>query len=151
MSGASLGAISSCEILGAAISRPTFSTNCTSMGGVRSFSGLGAPRKLADSTPNSRTCPAVAMPKPIFSARSMDGATLLLVGRAGADKRHAIQSGAVQLAHHLHHLTVIQPTVGPQIDLWALLRVAFGFADVLDTLGPVRDRKSVVSGKSWSA
>src|SRR3546814_8022474 len=108
MSGASLGAISSCEILGAAISRPTFSTNCTSMGGVRSFSGLGVPRKLADSTPNSRTCPAVAMPKPIFSARSMDGATLLLVGRAGADKRHAIQSGAVQLAHHLHHLTVIR-------------------------------------------
>src|SRR3546814_15652748 len=46
--------------------------------------------------------------------------------------------------HHLHHLTVIQPTVGTQIDLWALLRVAFGFADVLETLGQVRHQRFYV-------
>ncbi len=70
-SGATLGGGGSVEIRGAVDLSATSSTRLTSIGGELSFRGLGVARKPADSSPNSRTCPAVATPRPIFSARSI--------------------------------------------------------------------------------
>src|SRR3546814_19951924 len=100
-------------IVGALDSSPISSVNATSIGEDLRLIGLGVARKPTESRPNSTTCPAIAMPSPVFSARSIRPSVPSLALLARRHPRDAVEPGVVQFAHHAHHAPVIDRAIGP--------------------------------------
>src|SRR3546814_13251246 len=73
------------------------------------FRSLGVARKPTESRPNSTTCPAIAMPSPVFSARSIRPSVPSLALLARRHQRDAVEPGVVQFAHHAHNVADPRP------------------------------------------
>src|SRR3546814_18652037 len=80
-------------IVGALDSSPISSVNATSIGEDLRLIGLGVARKPTESRPNSTTCPAIAMPSPVFSARSIRPSVPSLALLARRHQRDAVEPG----------------------------------------------------------
>src|SRR3546814_8482967 len=99
-------------------SSPISSVNATSIGEDLRLIGLGVARKPTESRPNSTTCPAIAMPSPVFSARSIRPSVPSLALLARRHQRDAVEPGVVQFAHPAHHAAGIGRARGAPEARW---------------------------------
>src|SRR3546814_17976686 len=99
-------------IVGALDSSPISSVNATSIGEDLRLIGLGVARKPTESRPNSTTCPAIAMPSPVLSARSIRPSVPSPALLARRHQHDAAEPGAVPFPHHPHPAPVIETPNG---------------------------------------
>src|SRR3546814_13275982 len=87
------------------------------------FRSLGVAKKPTESRPNSTTCPAIAMPSPVFSARSIRPSVPSLALLARRHQRDAVDPGRDQIAHPAHHAAVIVGAIGTREEPWGRLGI----------------------------